>query len=73
MQFEVINGIKTRYPSGAYRIFLQEKAKENVIHSIIEGRKLWDKLNEDKKNEYLKKSHKSILAYKYKRMIYPKF
>lgn len=47
--YELIYGFKTRYPSGAYRIFLQEKAKENAIRSINEGKKLWDKLNADKK------------------------
>ena len=47
--YELIYGFKTRYPSGAYIIFLQEKAKENAIRSINEGKKLWDKLNADKK------------------------
>ena len=37
-----------------------------------EGADLWKQLSEDQKNEYLKKSHRCILAYKYKKMIYLK-
>ena len=71
--YELINGIKPKRPSGAFKIFLQEKAKENSLHDINEGHKLWEKLDEEQKEEYLKKSHRCILAYnycKYKKMIY---
>ena len=33
---------------------------------------MWDKLSEDEKESYLKKSHTLKLAYKYKKMIYDK-
>ena len=68
----LFNGIKPRRPSGAFKIFLMEKAKQNILHSIKDGQELWRKLTDEEKNEYLKKSHKLILAYKYKKMIYNK-
>lgn len=53
-------------------MFLQEKAKEKVMHSLKDGATLWKNLSEIQKEEYLKKAHKCILAYKYKKMIYNK-
>ena len=70
--FELVHGVKPRKPAGAFRVFLQEKAKEKVLHSIKEGKEMWDKLSEDEKETYLKKSHTTKLAYKYKKMIYEK-
>ena len=70
--YELIHGIKPKRPAGAFRVFLQEKAKEKVLHSIKEGKEMWDKLSEDEKESYLKKSHTLRLAYKYKKMIYNK-
>ena len=61
--YELINRIKPKPPSGAFRIFLQEKAKEKAFHNLKEGHKLWCDLDEDKKEEYLKKAHRCILAY----------
>ena len=70
--FELVNGVKPKRPAGAFRVFLQEKAKEKVLHSLKEGKELWDKLSEDEKDAYLKKAHRCKLAYKYKKMIYNK-
>ena len=70
--YELINGIKPKRPAGAFRVFLQEKAKEKALHSLKEGKEMWDKLSEDEKDHYLKKAHTCRLAYKYKKMIYNK-
>lgn len=70
--FEVVNGIKPKRPAGAFKLFLQEKAKNNEIKSLEECGVLWDKLNEDQKEEYYLKAHRCQLAYRYKEMIYKK-
>jgi len=51
---------------------LQEKAKNNEIKSLNHGHELWKQLSEEEKEEYLNKSHRCHLAYKYKKMIYKK-
>ena len=70
--YELVNGVKPKKPAGAFRVFLQEKAKEKALHSIQEGKELWDKLSDEEKEVYLKKAHTCKLAYKYKNMIYKK-
>ena len=70
--YEIAHGIKPKAPSGAFRIFIQENAKNNEGKSIVEWRKMWNKLSEEEKDEYLKKSHRCNLAYRYKMMIYNK-
>ena len=70
--YELVHGIKPKRPAGAFRVFLQEKAKAKELHSLQEGKDLWEKLSEDEKEAYLKKSHTLRLAYKYKKMIYNK-
>jgi hypothetical protein len=70
--YELVHGIKPKKPAGAFRVFLQEKAKDKTLHSIQEGKDLWNKLSEDEKEEYLRKSHRCKLAYKYKNMIFKK-
>ena len=70
--FDLVNGVKPKRPAGAFRCFLQEKAKEKALHNINEGKELWNKLSDDEKEKYLKKSHKCKLAYIYKKMIYNK-
>ena len=70
--YELVNGVKPKRPAGAFRVFLQEKAKEKVLHSIQEGKELWNKLSEEEKEKYLKKAHTCRVAYKYKKMIYNK-
>ena len=70
--YELVHGIKPKRPAGAFRVFLQEKAKAKELHNINEGKELWEKLSEDEKEAYLKKSHTLRLAYKYKKMIYNK-
>ena len=70
--YELIHGIKPKRPAGAFRVFLQEKARDKSLHSLQEGKEMWDKLSEDEKESYLKKSHTLRLAYKYKMMIYNK-
>ena len=70
--YEIVHGVKPKQPAGAFRIFLQEKAKNNEIKSLSDGHNLWKNLSEDEKEEYLTKSHRCQLAYKYKKMIYNK-
>ena len=70
--YEITHGVKPKRPKGAFRIFLQEKAKNNEIKSLAHGHELWNKLSEEKKDEYFNKSHRCQLAYKYKNMIYKK-
>ena len=70
--YDIINGVKPKRPKGAFRIFLQEKAKNNEIKSLNHGHELWKKLSEEEKEEYFNKSHRCQLAYKYKNMIYKK-
>ena len=70
--YEITHGIKPKRPKGAYRIFLQEKAKNNQIKSLAHGHELWNKLTDEQKEEYFIKSHRCQLAYKYKSMIYKK-
>lgn len=70
--YELVNGVKPRRPAGAFRVFLQEKAKNKALSSLKEGRDMWEKLSEDEKEVYLKKAHTCRLAYKYKKMIYNK-
>jgi len=70
--YDIVHGIKPKKPAGAFRIFLQEKAKNNEIKSLKDGHEMWKKLSEDQKEEYLTKSHKCLLAYRYKKMIYNK-
>ena len=70
--YEITHGVKPKRPKGAFRIFLQEKAKNNEIKTLSHGHELWKNLSEDEKEEYFKKSHRCQLAYKYKNMIYKK-
>ena len=70
--YEITHGVKPKRPNGAFRIFLQEKAKNHELKSLTQGQELWKKLTEEQKEEYLKKSHRCQLAYKYKKMIYVK-
>ena len=68
--YEITRGVKPKRPKGAFRIFLQEKAKNNEIKTLNHGHELWKKLSEEEKEEYYNKSHRCQLAYKYKNMIY---
>ena len=70
--YDIIHGIRPKKPKGAFLIFLKEKAKKNEIKSLKDGYEIWRKLSEDEKEEYLKKNHRLLLAYKYKKMIHQK-
>lgn len=70
--YEIVHGIKPKRPAGAFRIFLQEKAKNNEIKTLNDGHEMWQNLGEEEKEEYLIKSHRCLLAYRYKKMIYNK-
>ena len=63
--YDAIHGIKSKTPSGALRIFLQEKAINNEIKTIKEGIDLWKILSEDEKENYLNKCHLQFLAYNF--------
>ena len=64
--YELVNGIKPKRPAGAFRCFLQEKAKEKVLHNLQQGKEMWDQLSEDEKEKYAKRAHRCRLAYIYK-------
>lgn len=70
--YDGINGVNPKTPAGALRIFLQFKAKKHEINSISEGIEKWKQLSNDKKDHYLKISHKFYLAYKYKQLLFNK-
>ena len=70
--YDIVHGIKPKRPAGAFRVFLQEKAKSGDLKSLNSGHEMWKQLNEEEKEEYLKKSHRCLLAYRYKKMIYQK-
>ncbi len=74
--FEIANGIQPKKPAGAYKIFLSEKAKEGVFKGksnvFKEGRKMWEKLTKEEKDDYLFKAKKIRLCYIYKKMLYKK-
>ena len=70
--YEIFHGIRPKKPVGAFRIFLQEKAKKNEMKSFKEVHAMWNNLSEEEKEEYLTKSHRCLLAYRYKKMIYNK-
>ena len=62
--YDSIHGITTKTPSGALRIFLQEKAIKYEISSVKEGIDEWNRLGEDEKEIYLTKfKYKNIKAY----------
>ena len=71
--YEMVNGIKPKRPMGAYKIFLSEIAKEGKLkkkNPLTEGKKLWNELSEEEKEDYLKKSKRIKLTYEYKKMLY---
>ena len=71
--FEISQGIKPKRPMGAFKIFLQQMAKEGKLegkNAFKEGRRLWDTLTEEEKESYLKKAHKIKLCYVYKKMLF---
>ena len=70
--YEILHGIRPKKPAGAFRIFLQEKAKKNEMKSFKDAHAMWNNLSEEEKEEYLTKSHRCLLAYRYKKMIYNK-
>lgn len=70
--YDIIHGVKPKKPSGALICFLKEKAMNNEMKDLKEMIEIWKKLSEEEKEKYLLKSHRYILAYKYKKMIYDK-
>ena len=73
--YEIINGIQPKKPAGAYKIFLSEKIKEGELKGkniYKDGKKMWNELPENEKEEYLKKAKKIKLCYIYKKMLYKK-
>ena len=73
--YEIVNGIQPKKPAGAYKIFLSEKAKNGFFKKenvLLKGRKLWNELSKEEKDEYLKKAKKIKLCYIYRKMLYEK-
>ena len=72
---EIINGIQPKKPAGAYKIFLSEKAKDGIFKNenvLIKGRKMWNELSKEEKDEYIMKAKKLKLCYIYKKLLYVK-
>ena len=69
----VINDICFKRPAGAFRIFTQDLIKENKDNmdniTISYAKNSYNKLPIYKKNNYLSKYQKVILAYKYKELL----
>ena len=70
--YELVNGIKPKLPAGAFKIFVQEKCNGKSCSNMSEMNDMWNKLNDDEKEVYLKKAHRLNLAYQYKKMIFKK-
>ena len=70
--YDAIHGIRVKTPSGALRIFLQEKAVKGEINNIKEGINKWSNLSVDEKEVYLSKCHIQFLSFKYKQLLYDK-
>ena len=73
--YEIINGIQPNKPAGAFKIFLSEKTKEGEFKGknvYKYGKKMWDELSDNEKEEYLHKAKKIKLCYIYKKMLYKK-
>ena len=70
--YELVNGVKPKRPGGAYKIFVEEKIKNGEIKTLSEASNLWSNLSEDEKEEYHRRSHRCVLAYRYKQMIFNK-
>ena len=73
--YEIINGIQPNKPAGAFKIFLSEKIKEGELKGknvFKDGKKMWNELSENKKEEYLKRAKKIKLCYIYKKILYKK-
>lgn len=71
--YRVINDIRFKRPAGAFRIFTQDLIKENKDNidniTISYAKNLFNKLPVYKKDFYLSKYQKVILAYKYKELL----
>ena len=73
--FEIVNGIQPKKPAGAYKIFLSENAKKGFfknVNVLKEGKKMWNELSKEEKDEYLMKAKKIKLCYIYRKMLYEK-
>ena len=47
--YDIVHGVKPKKPAGAFRVFLQEKAKNNEIKALNEGYEMWKKLSDDQR------------------------
>lgn len=71
--YEIAFGLKPRKPHGAFKFFLMQAAKEGKLdkgNPLVEGHKLWKKLNEEQKEVYQRMAQKDKLAYLVKKMEY---
>ena len=75
--YEITHGIQPARPAGAYKLFLSQVAKEGKLkgkkNPLAEGKRLWDSLDDDEKEYYLKISHRVHLCYVYKKMKFKEF
>ena len=70
--YEITHCVEPQRPAGAYKLFLQELAKNKELRSIQEGREKWIKLSKEEKDEYLNKSKLASVAYRYKKIVFQK-
>jgi hypothetical protein len=75
--YEITHGIQPARPAGAYRLFLSQVAKEGKLkgkkNPLVEGKRLWENLDNEEKDYYLKLSHRVHLCYIYKKMKFKEF
>ena len=71
-----LNHSQRNKPRGAFKMYVYDLIKENKNKqneiTVLDAKKMWEKLNIDVKEEYLKKAHRLQLAKKYKEMIQKK-
>jgi hypothetical protein len=75
--YEITHGIQPARPAGAFRLFLSQAAKEGKLkgkrNPLVEGKRLWDNLDNEEKEYYLKLSHRVHLCYVYKKMKFKQY
>ena len=75
--YEITHGIQPARPAGAYKLFLSQVAKEGKLkgkrNPLAEGKKLWDSLDDNEREYYLKISHRVHLCYVYKKMKFKEY
>lgn len=70
--YELVNGIKPKKPAGAYRLFMLDLVEQKKFRDFRDTHEQWGRLSKAEKDEYLKKSHRIHVAYRFKMIMYEK-